>query len=143
VLCNPTGKVFTFLAVDWLVERNNLYTKVIFCGGGPNGSLDHIIKESPLIEVYQNIHVTIENSFHLQHQTIRHAQPDMTKTIQKLAIFIKDKHSHMKKESRGALCSIPDQLSARIALIQEQKIVSDSEVNMGSMLELEVEDFFD
>ncbi|KIK76014.1 hypothetical protein PAXRUDRAFT_18507 [Paxillus rubicundulus Ve08.2h10] len=48
LLCNPTGKVFAFRAVDWLVERNNLYTKVIFRGGGPNGSLDHIIKESPI-----------------------------------------------------------------------------------------------
>lgn len=85
----------------------------------------------------------MENSFHLQHRTIRHAQPDMTKTIQKLATFIKDKYSHTKKESRGALCSIPDQLSAGIALIQEQKIVSDSEADMGSMLELEAEDFFD
>ncbi|KAI9430085.1 hypothetical protein BJY52DRAFT_1101847, partial [Lactarius psammicola] len=27
-LCNPTGKPNTFRPVDWLVERNNLYTKV-------------------------------------------------------------------------------------------------------------------
>jgi hypothetical protein len=27
-LCNPTGKPHGFRAVDWLVERNNLYTKV-------------------------------------------------------------------------------------------------------------------
>ncbi|KIK77050.1 hypothetical protein PAXRUDRAFT_168009, partial [Paxillus rubicundulus Ve08.2h10] len=115
---------------------------VIFRGGSPNGSLDHIIKDSPLIKVYRNVHIAMENSFHLQHQTICHAQPDMTKMIQKLSMFIKDKHSHMKKESCGALCSIPDQLAAGIALIQEQKIVSDLEVDTG-MLELEAEDFFD
>jgi hypothetical protein len=28
ILCNPTGKPNAFRAVDWLVERNNLYTKV-------------------------------------------------------------------------------------------------------------------
>jgi hypothetical protein len=27
-LCNPTGKPHAFRAIDWLVERNNLYTKV-------------------------------------------------------------------------------------------------------------------
>jgi hypothetical protein len=27
-LCNPTGRANAFRPVDWLVERNNLYTKV-------------------------------------------------------------------------------------------------------------------
>ena len=27
-LCNPTGRPNAFRPVDWLVERNNLYTKV-------------------------------------------------------------------------------------------------------------------
>lgn len=27
-LCNPTGKEGGFCGVDWLVEQNNLYTKV-------------------------------------------------------------------------------------------------------------------
>lgn len=27
-LCNPTGKEDKFRAIDWLVEMNNLYTKV-------------------------------------------------------------------------------------------------------------------
>ncbi|KAI9434780.1 hypothetical protein H4582DRAFT_1818349 [Lactarius indigo] len=28
ILCNPTGKPNAFRPMDWLVERNNLYTKV-------------------------------------------------------------------------------------------------------------------
>ncbi|KAG1739267.1 hypothetical protein EDB19DRAFT_1635903, partial [Suillus lakei] len=127
LLCNPTGKPFAFRAVDWVVERNNLYTKVIFRGGGPNGTLDHIIKELPLIEVYRNCHVTMENAFHLQHRTIRHAAPDMTKTIQKLAARIKQKNPHTKKEGRSALHSIPDQIAVSMALIQEQKVVSEED----------------
>lgn len=32
ILCNPTGKSGHFRAIDWLVEHNNLYTKVSnFC----------------------------------------------------------------------------------------------------------------
>ncbi|KAG1895704.1 uncharacterized protein F5891DRAFT_959730 [Suillus fuscotomentosus] len=76
LLCNPTGKSVTFHAIDWLVEQNNLYIKVIFPGGGPNGTLEHIIKESPLIEIYRSCHVTMENTFHLQHQTIWHSAPN-------------------------------------------------------------------
>lgn len=28
ILCNPTGKKGQFRAIDWVVEHNNLYTKV-------------------------------------------------------------------------------------------------------------------
>ncbi|KAG1754913.1 uncharacterized protein EDB91DRAFT_1042621, partial [Suillus paluster] len=140
LLCNPTGKPLAFRAVDWVVKRNNLYTKVIFRGGGPNGTLDHIIKESPLIEVYRSCHVTMENAFHLQHHTIRHAPPDMTKTIQKLTARIKQKNSHTKKEGRSALHSIPDQIAAGMVLIQEQKIVSEEDTGV---FELEADDFID
>jgi hypothetical protein len=28
ILCNPTGKKGRFRAIDWLIEHNNLYTKV-------------------------------------------------------------------------------------------------------------------
>ncbi|KAG2045882.1 hypothetical protein BDR06DRAFT_985724 [Suillus hirtellus] len=66
LLCNPTGKSVVFRAVDWLVD-----------------TLEHIIKESPLIEIYQSCHVTMGNAFHLQHQTIWHSVLNMTKTIKK------------------------------------------------------------
>ena len=37
-----------------------------------------------MIELYRECHMTIKNGFHLEHCTIRHAPPDMTKTLQKL-----------------------------------------------------------
>ncbi|KIM55070.1 hypothetical protein SCLCIDRAFT_17457 [Scleroderma citrinum Foug A] len=94
LLCNPMGKENEFRTIDWLVERNNLYTKVIFSGTGPNQTIKHIIKESPLIEVYRHCHVTVENAFHLQYRTLHHSPPDMTKTIQRLAARIKEKGAH-------------------------------------------------
>ncbi|KAG1850876.1 hypothetical protein F4604DRAFT_1592689, partial [Suillus subluteus] len=130
LLCNPMGKSLSFRPVDWLVERNNLYTKVIFAGTGPNRTIEHIIKQSPLIEVYRNCHVTIENAFHLTHRTIRHAQPDMTKTIQRLASRIKEKHSHMFKPGRSALRSIPDQVAVGMSLMQERKVSMTDEAEM-------------
>ncbi|KAG2028921.1 hypothetical protein BDR03DRAFT_882337 [Suillus americanus] len=140
LLCNPSGHALAFRAVDWVVERNNLYTKVIYRGGGPNGTIEHIIKESPLIEVYRNCHVVIENGFHLQHQTIRHAQPEMMNTIRKLSTRIKENYAHIKKEGRKALWSIPDQINEGMVLMQEQKIVSEEET---AVFDVDGDDFID
>ncbi|KAG2126360.1 uncharacterized protein EDB93DRAFT_1097117 [Suillus bovinus] len=140
LLCNPMGKPLSFCPVDWLVERNNLYTKVIFAGTGPNRTINHIIKQSPLIEVYRNCHVTVENTFHLTHCTIRHAQPDMTKTIQRLASRVKEKHSHMFKPGQSAMCSIPDQVAAGMTLMQERKVSMADEAETD---DIEPEDLID
>ncbi|KAH7913660.1 hypothetical protein BJ138DRAFT_1001804, partial [Hygrophoropsis aurantiaca] len=118
LLCNPTGKPHAFRAVDWLVERNNLYTKVIYAGTGPNRTIDHIIKESPLIEVYRNCHVTIENTFHLIHRTIRHSPPDMTKTIQKLAQRITETSPNVFTAGRNVKYSVGDKMAEGIMLVQ-------------------------
>ncbi|KAG1849657.1 hypothetical protein DFJ58DRAFT_716892 [Suillus subalutaceus] len=140
LLCNLTGKSAAFCTVDWLVERNNLYTKVIFPGGGPNGTLEHIIKESLLIEIYRSCHVTMENVFHLQHRTIRHSAPDMTKTIKKLSGHMKDKNVHLSKDGWKALRVVPDQVSAGMTLMQEQKVVNEED---SSSFDIEADDFLD
>jgi hypothetical protein len=51
-LVNPTGKPDSFHGADWLVELNNLYTKVIYGGAGSNYTIKHIIEESILIDLY-------------------------------------------------------------------------------------------
>ncbi|KAG2109986.1 uncharacterized protein F5147DRAFT_575506, partial [Suillus discolor] len=140
LLCNPSRHTLAFNTVDWVVERNNLYTKVIYRGGGLNGTIEHIIKESPLIEVYCKCHVIIKNRFHLQHQTICHAQPDMMNTICKLSMRIKENYVHIKKNGRKALWSIPDQINEGMVLMQEQKIVSEEET---TIFDIDRDDFID
>ncbi|KAG1844781.1 hypothetical protein F4604DRAFT_1884396 [Suillus subluteus] len=107
LLCNPMGKSLSFRPVDWLVERNNLYTKVIFAGTGPNRTIEHIIKQSPLIEVYCNCH--------------------------RLASCIKEKHSHTFKPGRSALCSIPGQVTVGMSLMQERKVSMTDEAEMDNI----------
>ncbi|KAF9225046.1 hypothetical protein BS17DRAFT_701773, partial [Gyrodon lividus] len=140
LLCNPTGKENAFQAVDWLVEWNNLYTKVIFPGSRPNHTIENITKKSPLIEIYHNCHVTVENVFHLQYHTIRHMPPDMTKTIQQLSACIKEKSAHTHKAGCSAFCSIPDQVAKGIALMQIQKGIPDEAEPEGGEVEVEAND---
>ncbi|KAF9224141.1 hypothetical protein BS17DRAFT_795657 [Gyrodon lividus] len=130
LLCNPTGKANEFHAIDWLV---------IFSGMGPNRTIEHIIKELPLIEVYRHCHVTVENAFHLQNHTLHHISPDMTKMIQRLAAKIKEKGAHTFRHGRSALCSVPDQVIQGISMLQTQKEVI-VEGNDVSTNEIEGED---
>ncbi|KAG2136624.1 uncharacterized protein EDB93DRAFT_1091580, partial [Suillus bovinus] len=76
----------------------------------------------------------------LTHCTIRHTQPDMTKTIQRLASRVKEKHSHMFKPGQSAMCSIPDQVAAGMTLMQERKVSMADEAETD---DIEPEDLID
>ncbi|KII83139.1 hypothetical protein PLICRDRAFT_58552 [Plicaturopsis crispa FD-325 SS-3] len=120
-LVNPTGKAGAFRGVDWLVERNNLYTKVIHAGKSSNKTIDHITKESVLIELYRECHVTVENGFHLDHRTIRHAQPDMTKTMRKLGERLHKTTPHQFSPARRADHCVEDHIAKSMASILGSK----------------------
>lgn len=62
-LCNVKGTENTFRGVDWLLEVNNLYTKVIYGGSGSNNAIDRIVKESVLISLFRDCMQVIEDQF--------------------------------------------------------------------------------
>jgi hypothetical protein len=47
-----------------------------------------VFKRSVLIEVYRSAHRIIENNFYLTNRTLRHTNPTMVATLQKLAAHI-------------------------------------------------------
>lgn len=53
-------------------------------GKGPNRTVERIILESPLVQVYRNIQMMIEQTFDHTHRSTNHTDPIMTKTFQKL-----------------------------------------------------------
>ncbi|KAF9231987.1 hypothetical protein BU15DRAFT_81749 [Melanogaster broomeanus] len=72
ILVNPTGKVMKWRAVDWCVELNNLFTKVCqeWNGGkGSNHTVQRILLESPLVQVYRNIQGMVQQTFEHTHLT--------------------------------------------------------------------------
>ncbi|KIK76943.1 hypothetical protein PAXRUDRAFT_779574, partial [Paxillus rubicundulus Ve08.2h10] len=92
ILVNPTGQKGKFQGVDWCVELNNLLTKVINGGKGSNHTVDRIILESPLVQVYRNLHSTFTRNFMHAHLTSRHAEADMAKMFCNVSTYM-DEHS--------------------------------------------------
>ncbi|KAG1809075.1 uncharacterized protein BJ212DRAFT_1206980, partial [Suillus subaureus] len=81
-------------AIDWCMKLNNLYTKVIQSGKGPNCTIDCIIMESPLVQVYHNLQQVFEESFLHSHLTNQYAIVDMTQKFEKLCRYIAQHSPH-------------------------------------------------
>ncbi|KAI5999218.1 hypothetical protein EDD15DRAFT_2135981, partial [Pisolithus albus] len=84
ILINPTGHPTKWRAVDWCVELNNLFTKVKNGGKGSNRSVERIIMESPLVEVYRKLQTSVQKNFGHTHLATNHSPPDMRKTYEKV-----------------------------------------------------------
>lgn len=59
---------------------------------GVTRTVDNIIKESVLIDVFRQSHLTLEKNLVLNHLTTHHTDPDMTETFRAL-------HRHMAAET--------------------------------------------
>lgn len=115
--------------------------QVIYGGAGPNRTLERIIEESILIELFRDCHVTIEKGFHLE-GTLHHSPPDMTKTLQVLAQEFKKTGHHVFKKGWNACFEAPDQLDIGSDLIQNTKdamITSVTSITVDSELEHDLE----
>ncbi|KIK79486.1 hypothetical protein PAXRUDRAFT_161206 [Paxillus rubicundulus Ve08.2h10] len=84
MLVNPNSKALKWRAVDWCVELNNLFTKVKNGGKGLNCTVEWILLESPLVQVYCNIQGMIQKNFDHSHLTMKHSDLNMKKTFNKL-----------------------------------------------------------
>ncbi|KAJ7589756.1 hypothetical protein C8J56DRAFT_1047909 [Mycena floridula] len=93
-MCNPGETKDGFRGFDWLMERNNLYTKELNAEEGVNRTKELVIKRSILLEVYRSVHEIIENNFYLTHRTVRHTHPSMTSTLQKIGEYIQNSDPH-------------------------------------------------
>ncbi|KAI6126585.1 hypothetical protein F5141DRAFT_982122, partial [Pisolithus sp. B1] len=84
ILINPMGHPMKWQAMDWCVELNNLFMKVKNRGKGSNQSVEKIVLESPLVQVYQNLQALVQQDFSHTHLTTSHMPPDTRKTFTKV-----------------------------------------------------------
>ncbi|KAI5982250.1 hypothetical protein EDD15DRAFT_2391332 [Pisolithus albus] len=107
-LVNPTGKEMKWRAMDWCVELNNLFTKVKYGGKGSNRTLEWILLESPLVQAYRNAQVIIQKNFLHTHLTVKHGDPNMSKTFKALATGFASYSPHRRIAGRKSRHEIPD-----------------------------------
>ena|SRR5258705_579416 len=58
--------------------------QVIFSGSGSNCTIEHIIDQSSLIEVYCSCHKVIQDNFLLTPVTLQHAAPQMERSMEQV-----------------------------------------------------------
>lgn len=106
-LCNPRGTPMGFRGVDWLLELNNLLTKVIYGGTGSNYTINRIIKESSLIQLFRDCKTIVEQQFSLAPKSIKHGDPDMTETYKVLSRHARKHSMLIFQPGRSSEHSIP------------------------------------
>ncbi|KAF8152226.1 hypothetical protein B0H34DRAFT_821015, partial [Crassisporium funariophilum] len=108
--------------VDWCVELHNLYTKDEHGGGSSNNTVDRIIKESPLVQIYRNIRVAVDKNFALTHLTTAHSDPDMTKTFNELQKHLTTVNSYKITPGRKSKYIIDDMIDRGRTLLKVNDI---------------------
>lgn len=112
---------------------------MIYGGVGPNRTLQHIIDESILIELFRNCHVTVENGFHLENRTLHHSRPNMQKTLNVLAQEFQKTGHHIIKSGRVTHYEAPDQVEVGMHLLKNAKGVSIVSTPVGIELDHEID----
>ncbi|KAF8126322.1 hypothetical protein EV363DRAFT_1401849 [Boletus edulis] len=76
ILVNPTGRPMKWRPVDCRQVKNG--------GKGSNRTVEWIILESPLVQIYRNVQGLVEKHFDLTHRSTEHTAPNMQRTFQSL-----------------------------------------------------------
>ncbi|KAH0834264.1 hypothetical protein J3R83DRAFT_11620 [Lanmaoa asiatica] len=119
LLVNPTGQSMKWRAVDWCVELNNLFTKVKNGGKGSNRTVDRIILESPLVQVYRNVQKIIQTNFNHVHLTTNHGAPNMAKTFSKLQEKLLLSSPHIVRAGRQSRYVVEDLSDKGLAMLEK------------------------
>lgn len=88
-----------------------MLVQVINGGKGSNHTIERIILESPLVQVYRNLHSTFEKNFMHAHLTSRHAEADMAKTFREAAKHMVEHSPNVVRIGRKTKHCIPDLIS--------------------------------
>jgi hypothetical protein len=135
ILINPTGKPHHFRAVDWCVELNNLYTKVVHGGQGSNYTVAQIIKESSLIQIFWNMQRIIDENFGLMGRTYAHAGTDMQKTFQSVLAQLKTRKAHEKiPNGRKTKYTLADMIDKGRKDMDMGRVVNETESDLEDAL---------
>ena len=84
-----------------------------------NRTVDQIILESPLVQVYRNLHTTFARNFLHTHLSTRHAEADMIKTFSEVCKKMMQNSPHIVQMGRKSKYIIPDLIGKGTGLIDK------------------------
>ncbi|KAF7969900.1 hypothetical protein HWV62_25563 [Athelia sp. TMB] len=134
ILCNPTGTPGQFRAIDWWVEHNNLYLKRIYGGKYSNHTKHKMLADSPLIELYKNTRIQVENIFHLYHRTTRHSTPNLEIMFSMLHADMRKNNTNRYIAGRTTSHSVPDAMCEGLHVLSttvQQRSLGVDDVDVG------------
>ena len=105
--------------------------QVIYGGTGYSHTFQLILKQSPLIEMFRQIHTSMQDHFHLLHRSIRHAPANLKSTLDALGVLLEEGHTHTIDETRQAR-KIMDHLREGMRIFQtgidtENRVANESD----------------
>ncbi|KIK92368.1 hypothetical protein PAXRUDRAFT_147505, partial [Paxillus rubicundulus Ve08.2h10] len=105
-----------------------------------NRTIDHIILELPLVQVYRSLHSTFKKNFLHAHLTPQHTEVNMAKTIHQLCKYMMDHSPHKVKIGWKSKYSILDLISKGEELMEKTEKEDGTDKNEGLESSTTVED---
>lgn len=128
----PIYKGLAFIELHILIcLKFNYYVQVVYGGKGSNRTIDRIIKESSLIQVYQNVMTSIESVFLLGQQTVKHGEPDMSKTYTAMVDYFHSNGLFKERLGRSSVKEIVDAFEAGFDIIEEKGVEGELDADNG------------
>lgn len=129
-LCNPTGKPMGFRGVDWMVELDNLYTKDVYGGSTSNYTVDRVIKESVLIQLYRDCKTVVEQQYSISPKTLRHGEPDLAQTYESMSRLARSTSLLRICGDRKSVHVIPNHFSEGVDKYNKERLRSENPITV-------------
>lgn len=112
----------------------------MYGSSGSARTFELILKQSPLIELFRRVHGVIQDNFHLLHRSVRHAPPDIRKTLDVLCELLEKYKAHEFKPGRTA-CKLKDHFRDGMVILQTEKgTTSQVDEDNDTSIEIQAED---
>jgi len=111
-------------------EQTLISLQVINGGKGSNRTVDRIILESPLVQVYRNLHTVFQRNFMHTQLTTQHAEVNMEKTFLEVCKHLSKHSPHEVQNGRKSKYNIPD-LTSRGAGMMDKSGAADTTEDGG------------
>ena len=85
-----------------------------------------MLKESPLIEIFKNVRISLEDMFALDHRTFKHSPPVLAQTFHKLLKHMKETRAHEPVPGRKSAYCIPDAMEEGLVKLMETRLSSNA-----------------